>query len=130
MALNHLFLILFSLFLLSACASNPATVDSEPSWISEQQENNIGAAKQLELNAFLNQHGTVSLRIDNHSAHNADNIFVGLRLRFSARIVSNFIYKVAEGVKAGESLLVDTEFALPNARSIIRTEVIKAEFAP
>lgn len=130
MALNHFILILFALCLLSACVVNPTTSNSEPSQVSNQQESSIGEAKHLELKAFLNQHGTVSLRIDNHSAHNVDNILVGLRMRFSARIVSNFIYTVPEDIKAGESLVVDTEFALPTANSIIRAEIIKAKFAP
>ena len=101
MILIRFILILPFLFLLNACASNHATGNHatgnhatgnhEPSQVLEQQESNTGEAKQLELKAFLNQHGNVSLRINNHSAHNADNIIVGLRMRFSARIVSNFL---------------------------------------
>jgi hypothetical protein len=130
MTFNHFVLIIFAFCLLSACASTPATSNREPPQASEQPASNIGEAKQLELTAFLNQHGTVSLRIDNHSAHNVDNILVGLRLRFSARIVSDFMYAVPEIINAGQSLTVDTEFAVPNARSIIRAEVIKEKIAP
>lgn len=130
MILNRLILILPFLFLLNACASNHATVNHEPSQVLQQQESDTGEVRQLELKASLNQSGNVSLRINNHSAHNADNIIVGLRMRFSARIVSNFLYKVPEGIKAGQSLTVVTEFVLPTANSIIRAEVIKAKFAP
>lgn len=130
MVINRFILTLFALCLLSACAFNPVTDKREPPQISKQQERKIGETRHLELDAFLNQHGTVSLRINNHSTNNVDNILVGLRMRFSARIVSSFIYVVPEGIKAGQSLLVDTEFALPNARSIIRAEIIKAKIAP
>jgi len=131
MLLNRIILILITLCLLSACAANSTTDSHEPSQASKQQESSIDdELKQLELKAFLNKRGTVSLRIENHSVHNVDNILVGLRMRFSARIVSNFIYTVPEGIKAGASLVVDTEFAIPNERSIIRAEIIKAKFAP
>lgn len=130
MVLNRFILILFTLCLLSACASNPATGNHEQPQVSERQESNLGAEKQLKLKAFLNQQGNVSLRIDNHSTFNVDNILVGLRMRFSARIVSDFIYTVPEGIKAGESLVVDTDYVLPTANSIIRAEVIQAKVAP
>ena len=130
MILIRFILILPILFLLNACASNPVTGNHKPSQALQLQEGNTGEVKQLELKASLNQSGNVSLRINNHSAHNADNIIIGLRMRFSARIVSNFLYKMPEGIKAGQSLTVVTEFVLPTANSIIRAEVIKAKFAP
>lgn len=135
MTINRFILILFALGLLSACAAKlvtdkPVTANPKQSLVSKQQESSIGEVKHLELKAFLNQHGTVSLHINNHSAFNVDNILVGLRLRFSARIVSNMIYTVPQGIKAGQSLVVDTEIALPTARSIIRAQVIKAKIAP
>jgi len=135
MIINRFILTLFVLGLLSACAAKPVTdkpvTDKpEPSLISKQQESNIGEAKHLELKAFFNQNGTVSLRIKNHSAFNLDNILVALRLRYSARIVSNMIFAVPQGIKAGQSLVVDTEIPLPTARSIIRAQVVKAKIAP
>ncbi|MDX2464433.1 MAG: hypothetical protein QNK31_07975 [Porticoccus sp.] len=131
MTINRFILILFALSgLLSACAVNPVTDNPKPSEVSKQQGSNIGAEKHLELKAFLNQHGTVSLHIDNHSAFKIDDIFVVLRLRYSARIVSNIGFAVGQDIKAGQSLLVDTEIPLPTARSIIRAKVMKAKIAP
>lgn len=130
MTINRFILILFALGLLNACAVNSVANKPMPSPVSKQQGSNVGAEKHLELKAFLNEHGTVSLHIDNHSAFNIDNIFVVLRLRYSARIVSNTEFAVSQGIKAGQSLLVDTEIPLPTARSIIRAKVTKATIAP
>jgi hypothetical protein len=133
--MNRFILILFALGLLSACVAKPiinkpVSDNPKPLLISKPQESNVSGVKHLKLKARLNQSGTVSLHINNHSAFNIDNIFVALRLRYSARIVSNTLFTVPQGIKAGQSLVVDTEIALPTARSIIRAQVIKAKIAP
>lgn len=132
MALNRILLTLLVLGLFSACADNPVTNKPEPPQPPKQQENKSRDVdvKQLELKASLNDNGTVMLDITNHSTLNADTILVGLRLRFSARIVSDILFNVPQDIKAGQSLLVDTEIAVPNRMSIIRAEMIEAKFTP